>query len=106
MSIGTSRITNDHQLLVQGGIGAQSIQVKTSGWPDYVFDTDYSLMSLSELKTYIKHNKHLPNIPSSPSVEASNLDLGEMTRLQMEKKEELTLYILELEKRIKLLEDK
>ena len=104
--IGTSNTASDHQLLVHGGIGARSIQVKTEGWPDYVFEKNYSLMSLEELTTYIEQHKHLPNIPSSSSVEKDDLDLGEMARLQMEKIEELTLYILEQEKRIREVESK
>jgi hypothetical protein len=61
-------------------------------------------MPLNELRTYIKTNSHLPNIPSAKEMEASEVDLGEMNRLLLEKTEELTLYILQLEERIKSLE--
>lgn len=75
--------------------------------PDYVFDPSYKLMSLNELKTYITTNKHLPNIPSAKEYEErGELDLGELNRKLLEKVEELTLYILQLEERMKTLENK
>jgi hypothetical protein len=75
--------------------------------PDYVFDPSYKLMSLNELKTYINTNKHLPNIPSAKEYEErGELDLGELNRKLLEKVEELTLYILQLEERTKALENK
>ncbi len=75
--------------------------------PDYVFDPSYKLLSLNELKTYITTNKHLPNIPSAKEYEErGELDLGELNRKLLEKVEELTLYILQLEERTKALENK
>jgi hypothetical protein len=76
--------------------------------PDYVFEKNYPLMPLNELKSYIATNKHLPNIPSAEEIEAANgeVDLGEMNRLLLEKVEESMLYILQLEERIKALEEK
>ena len=49
-------------------------------------------------------NKHLPNIPSAEEVAEEGIDLGDMQKLMMEKIEELTLYIIEQEKRIQELE--
>jgi hypothetical protein len=65
-------------------------------------------MPLNELKSYIRNNKHLPNIPSAKEIETKNgeVDLGEMNRLLLEKLEETTLYIFQLEERIKVLEEK
>jgi len=75
--------------------------------PDYVFDPLYKLLPLNELKTYITTNKHLPNIPSAKEYEErGELDLGELNRKLLEKVEELTLYILQLEERTKALENK
>jgi hypothetical protein len=75
--------------------------------PDYVFDPSYKLLPLNELKTYITTNKHLPNIPSAKEYEErGELDLGELNRKLLEKVEELTLYILQLEERTKALENK
>ena len=72
--------------------------------PDYVFAPDYSLLSFQELRDYLRTNRHLPNIPSAKEMEAQPVDLGELTRLLLEKVEESTLYILQLEERIKVLE--
>ena len=91
------------KLAVNGDILAKSIRVNTSStyWPDYVFGKDYNLMSLRELEAYIAKNKHLPGIPSAREIDAMNeVDLGEMNALLLEKVEELTRYIIELQKQI------
>lgn len=88
----------DGKLLVYGQIQAKEVLVTNAAasWPDYVFEDNYSLMSFEELQNYIKDNKHLPNIPNESEVEKNGVSLGEMQKLQMEKIEELTLYILQL----------
>jgi hypothetical protein len=68
--------------------------------PDYVFEKEYKLMPISELEKYIMLNKHLPNIPTAKEVEENGYDLGEMNRLLVEKVEELTLYVIELQKQV------
>lgn len=91
------------KLAVNGDILAKSIRVNTSStyWPDYVFEKDYNLMSLRDLEAYIAKNKHLPGIPSASEIDAKNeVDLGEMNALLLEKIEELTRYIIELQKQI------
>ena len=81
------------------------VMVKTEGFCDYVFDDEYRLMSLDELSEFIKTNKHLPNIPSEAEVmKEGSFELGEMNKMLLEKIEELTLYILQQEERIKALE--
>jgi hypothetical protein len=60
---------------------------------------------LDELRSYITTNKHLPNVPSANEFAETGVDLGELNRLLLEKVEELTLYILQLEERTKRLED-
>lgn len=69
-------------------------------FPDYVFEKDYKLMSLYELEKYIAENKRLPNMPSAEKVSAEGLDLGEMNRLLTEKIEELTLYMIQVNKKL------
>ena len=55
----------------------------------------------SELEKYISDNKHLPGIISSAEVEAQgDIDLGEINTKLLEKIEELTLYIIDLQKQI------
>jgi cytoskeletal protein CcmA (bactofilin family) len=73
-------------------------------WPDYVFEKAYPLLPLSELELFIQKEGHLPNVPSAESVESEGVSLGEMNRILLEKVEELTLYLLEQNKRIEELE--
>jgi hypothetical protein len=89
-----------------GEVYARKYTTTLNNFPDYVFAPTYSLMPLTELRTYINTNHHLPNIPSAEEIEAQPVDLGELTRLMLEKIEENTLYILQLEQRIKELEGK
>ena len=91
------------KLAVDGTILAKGVKVNTNStyWPDYVFSSDYELMSLKELENYIAENKHLPGIISAEEVEAqSDVDLGEMNAKLLEKIEEMTLYIIDLQKQI------
>lgn len=88
-----------------GHVYAREIEVKTGAFPDYVFGEKYDLMSLSTLREYIAKEKHLPGVKSAEEVEREGIGLGELSRIQMEKIEELTLYILQLEERIKTLEN-
>lgn len=74
----------------------QEIRVRLSPFPDYVFEGGYDLMSLDSLQQYVNDHHHLPGMPSAEEVEREHANLGEIVRLQQEKIEELTLYILEL----------
>ncbi|MDT8413622.1 MAG: hypothetical protein RQ875_14240 [Vicingaceae bacterium] len=100
----SSNITQLFKVKEVGGVFCSEITVQVAPFPDYVFHTDYDLMTLQELEKYIAENKHLPNIPTAKEVEEQGLSLGDMQVKQMEKIEELTLYIIALEKRIKELE--
>ena len=71
-----------------------------SNWPDYVFDDDYSLLSLKETENFININGHLPGVPSAERIQETGIDLGEMNRLLLEKVEELTLYVIQQQKEI------
>jgi len=89
------------KLAVEGNILAKEIKVTNNiAVPDYVFEPDYNLPSLSEVQTYVKENKHLPEIPSAKDIERDGLDLGEMNLLLLKKVEELTLYVIQLEERM------
>jgi hypothetical protein len=93
---------NNYTLAVKGKIGAQEVQVEntSSTWADYVFENDYKLRSLNEVETYIKENKHLPEIPSKEEVAENGHKLGEMDVLLLKKIEELTLYVIALKKQL------
>jgi hypothetical protein len=85
---------------IDGKIKTKEIEVTLAGWGDHVFDKDYNLMPLNEVDRYIKENSHLPEIPSAKEVEENGIELGDMQRKLIIKIEELTLYILDLQKQI------
>ncbi len=91
---------------INGKLIATEVRVQpTANWPDYVFGKDHILMSLEELETKINADKHLPGIPAATDVKENGLMLGEMQTKQMEKIEELTLYVIELGKQNKELKN-
>lgn len=98
---------NEESFIVYGDglLYATKIIVHETPFPDYVFNSNYKLMPLRELENFIEKNKHLPNMPTAKEVEKNGADIGEINRLLVEKIEELTLYIIEQEKRIKKLEE-
>src|SRR5690606_29536048 len=102
VGIGTTRPRE--QLSVNGNVRAREIKVETVNWPDYVFEDGYELRSLKETEEFIRTHKHLPNIPSAGEVEQEGIALGQMNRLLLEKIEELTLHLIEKEKRIEKIE--
>jgi hypothetical protein len=107
-NVGIGTLNNgSFKLAVEGKIGAREVQVTaTNPFPDYVFEKNYSLMNLDNLDQYIQVNKHLPNIPSAKEVEeAGGIELGKMNVKLVEKVEELTLYIIDLNKRLKQIEE-
>lgn len=102
VGIRTANENETYALAVNGTIGAKEIQVEntSNAWPDYVFDDQYKLPSLSEIGAYINANKHLPEMPSAEQVEKDGHALGEMDVLLLKKVEELTLYIIEQNKQL------
>ncbi|MBV7533229.1 hypothetical protein [Chitinophaga sp. sic0106] len=88
------------QLAVNGTILAKRVRVSTNtaDWPDYVFADNYQLPSLHTVEAFIREHKHLPEIPSAATIAEKGQDLGEMQKLQMQKIEELTLYIIQQNK--------
>ncbi|WP_417801109.1 hypothetical protein [Tenacibaculum sp.] len=103
VGIGTTT-TGSHKLAVEGSIGAREIKVEGSGWSDFVFENEYELPTLKEVENHIKENGHLKDIPSAKEVEKNGFFLGEMDAKLLQKIEELTLYTIEHEKKIKVLE--
>lgn len=79
-----------------GTIKATEVKVDAGdNVPDFVFEDDYELKNLKELESFIKANKHLPDIPSAKEMEASGINLAEMNKLLLQKIEELTLYVID-----------
>lgn len=89
-----------HDIMSNGKITTKEVEVTLTGWPDYVFGDDYQLKSLNEVEAFIKENKHLPGIPSENEVLSNGIELGNMNKLLLEKVEELTLYVIELQKEV------
>jgi len=92
-----------YKLYVEQGILTEKVKVAvkdSKDWYDNVFETDYHLLSINKLAAYIKENKHLPDIPSTKIVMTDGLDLGKMNGLLLKKVEELTLYLIQLQKEL------
>ena len=99
----TPSMPGNYKLYVEGGIMSERVRVSLRNsldWADYVFADDYKLMSLHEVEAFIKANKHLPKVDSSEDLAKNGLDLSSMQAKQMEKIEELTLYLIEQNKAI------
>lgn len=112
VGIGTDLYSNSYnntpgyfKLSVNGPLRAKEVMIET-GWADFVFCENYKLRTITEVDQYIKQNGRLPEIPTALEIEKNGGSVGELLKLQMQKIEELTLYIIEQEKRIKLLEQK
>jgi hypothetical protein len=90
----------NYKLGVDGTIVAKRVVVQTGSWADFVFDDAYSLLPLSELGAYINTHRHLPDVPTAADVETHGADVGEMNQILLQKVEELTLYIIDLQKQI------
>jgi hypothetical protein len=103
--VGIGTASPDEKLTVKGKIHAEEVRVDLSvPGPDYVFEPEYNLMSLEKLELFLKSQKHLPEIPSAKEMEKNGINTGEMNMLLLKKIEELTLYIIKQEARIKSLE--
>lgn len=98
VGIGTTQLIANSILTVNGKISAEEIEVVQQVLPDYVFEKDYSLMTLKELENFINKNKHLPDVPTAEYVKNNGLQLGEMNAMLLQKIEELTLYLIQIEK--------
>ena len=98
-----------NNLKINGLICSKELRVMSTGapcWPDFVFSKEYNLMPLNEVEQFITKNQHLPNVPSATEVEENGFNVGEMNATLLKKVEELTLYIIQIEKRLSDLESK
>jgi len=96
-------IVNPRAKLVVNGLACAtefrvSLNAEPCWWPDYVFAENYELMPLDSLESYIKLNKHLPEIPAADDIVNNGIELGSMQAKLLKRIEELTLYIIELNK--------
>jgi hypothetical protein len=101
-NVGIGTTVPVQKLTVNGTVHATRVKVETTvPGPDYVFEKDYALPSLDQIKSYIDENKHLPEVPSAKEMEAKGIDVGEMNMLLLKKVEELTLYVIDLKEEMK-----
>jgi hypothetical protein len=108
VGIGTSCIPAGYALAVKGKVIAEEVNVRlaasTGCWPDYVFGKDYKLRSLNEVESFINTNSHLPEVPSAQEIENNGINTAAMDAALLKKIEELTLYVIELNKKVEVLE--
>lgn len=100
-NFGIGTLTPQSKLDVRGKIIADEVEIKINKGADFVFEPDYSLLTLSEIENHIKENKHLPNIPSEKEMIKNGVNVNEMQIKLLQKIEELTLYVIELDKKDK-----
>ena len=88
-------------IVSQGDIESKKVKVSANpgDWPDYVFEPTYELGTLNSLEQYIQANKHLPEVPSAKEVGEQGIDLGNMDATLLKKIEELTLHLIEINKK-------
>jgi hypothetical protein len=104
-NVGIGTTSPAYKLDVNGIIRTTEVKIET-GWADFVFNDGYRLKPLSEVETFIKANKHLPEIPSATEIkENEGVNLGEMQVKLLQKIEELTLYLIQQENTIQELKN-
>lgn len=114
--VGIGTQNPDEKLTVKGRIHAEEVKIDLSVPADYVFqkyymgfsklNPDYEMLPLEEVEPFLQANHHLPGLPPASEIQDNGLELGKMNNLLLEKIEELTLYIIEQDKRIRALEAK
>ncbi|WP_428231955.1 hypothetical protein [Flavobacterium sp.] len=94
-------ITNPkNKLDVKGTIHSQEVKVDMTGWADFVLKKEYNLPTLEEVAKHITEKGHLENIPNEEEVLKNGINLGEMNAKLLQKIEELTLYLIQQNKKI------
>jgi hypothetical protein len=101
-NVGIGKTNPQNKLDVNGTIRAKEVKVEAN-WADFVFEEDYDLRSLSEVEAFIQENQHLPDIPSEEEVKTEGISVGEMNAKLLQKIEEMTLYMIEMNKEVKAL---
>ncbi|WP_374173737.1 pyocin knob domain-containing protein [Flavobacterium tructae] len=101
-NFGIGTINPKNKLDVNGTIHSKEVKVDMENWSDFVFKENYNLPTLSEVEKHISEKGHLENIPSEKEVLQNGINLGEMNAKLLQKIEELTLYIIDLNKKLEL----
>lgn len=95
---------SNYKLDVYGNLRANEVVVNTTG-ADYVFDTAYHLPSLHTVDVYIHTHHHLPDIAPAAQMQDQGMPVGENQTQLLKKIEELTLYIIEQDKKMAKMQD-
>ncbi len=95
---GVGTVTPEYSLEVIGDIVTKDLVVTTSG-ADFVFDRKHEMMPLAKLRAYTRTHRHLPGIPSAADMQKNGVKLSDLATRQLAQIEELTLRIIELEKK-------
>lgn len=98
--VGIGTTTPDSKLAVNGKIRAHEIKLETTNWPDYVFKENYELLSIEDLDKFILENGHLPGLESANKYQEEGVDQMELNQNLLLKIEELTLYLIQQQKKI------
>jgi len=98
--VGVGTTSPKNKLEVAGTIRAEEVIVEAQPWADYVFEDGYDLLTLNQVEKHIEQHGHLPGVPSSEDVESEGVSLGDTQRILLEKIEEMTLYIIDQNKRM------
>lgn len=102
VGVGTECIPADAKMAINGKLYAREVEIQTNSWCDSVFYDNYSLLSFEDLRNFISAEGHLPGIPSQKEVtDKGSMAIMEMNLQLLQKVEELHLYILQLELRMK-----
>jgi hypothetical protein len=100
--IGTASIPTGYKLAIAGKVITEEVKVQLQTyWPDFVFEKNYQLPTLKDVEKHIKEKGHLKDIPSEEEVLKNGILLGEMNAKLLQKIEELTLYAIAQEKKLK-----
>jgi len=99
IGMGTYAIPTGAKLAIGGKVVAKEIEVTLTGMPpDFVFNSDYKLASLYDVENFVNTNKHLPGVPSASEMTTNGVNVGDMNMTLLQKVEELTLYMINLQK--------
>jgi hypothetical protein len=87
-------------LSVDGKVICEEVKVQNStAWPDYVFEEQYPMLTLTELEQRVMQQKHLPGMLSASDVDAGQgYELGDMQKRLLERVEVLYRYMFLMNK--------
>jgi hypothetical protein len=105
-NVGIGTTNPYYKLDVLGDVRGFNFYAYYYGWADYVFNSDYKLPALRDVKSYIQQHHHLPDVPSEKEVKKDGINLGDQQVILLKKIEELTLYVIEQNEKLQQLEQK